>query len=548
LKTSTQRSALTCAPRTATLFSAFLIVCAHPPLEWHVFIWVGVVPWLLTVQRCRSWKEAAVQGFWLNVLLGFGGAFSVAFAVPRYLGVSPAFGVVAMVLHACAHQLQFVAFAPLFHWMSNRERKPLGLMHLLLAAFLYTGLDWIVPNLFQDTFGFVLHNYPRVSQMAEFGGTPLLTFVVLVVNLCLFSLVQMRPGSAKPFAATEVLSRFALLGLVFAVCLGFGTLRYEQLNTAIGAASKRVRVGVVQGNVSDELKTRWAAGDPEAAKEALTIYIRASHELLESNNRPEVIVWPETAYPGIFRRPENEEQGQINVAMDKYVGTNGTPFVFGAYDREDRTDRRVLRNAIFFVEPKPGQSVRELSPMQVYHKHILFPVGEYLPFVDEKFMQRWLPGAATFSAGEGPAVYEVTTARGSRLRLGPSICYEDLFPSHPIALARLGAEVIVNVSNDSWFGNYGLPQFHLIAAKLRSIETRLVQVRATNTGYSALILPTGDLGQPTDYGKRRSMNVSVPVIERIETPMIRWGDWFGGASLILGLLGLLLVRRHAAEP
>jgi apolipoprotein N-acyltransferase len=415
--------------------------------------------------------------------------------------------------------------------------------YLLLAAFLYTGLDWIVPNVFQDTLGFVLHNYPRISQMAEVGGAPLLTFLVLVVNLCLFPLVQMRPGSARPFAAGDVLSRIALLGLVLAVCLGLGTLRYEQVNAAIGAASKHVRVGVVQGNVSDRLKTRWAAGDPDAAKEALTIYVRSSHELLESNNRPELIVWPETAYPGIFRRPENEEQAQINVALDRYVGTSGTPFVFGAYDREERTDRRVLRNAMFFVEPKPGQPIRELSPMQVYHKHILFPVGEYLPFVGDSFVHRWLPGAGVFSAGEGPGVYEISTARGARVRLGPSICYEDLFAWHPIALARLGAEVIVNVSNDSWFGNYGLPQFHLIAAKLRSIETRLAQVRATNTGYSALILPTGDALQRTDYGKRQTMNLSVPVIPRIETPMIRWGDWFGVASLILSIGGLLLVRR-----
>ena len=100
------------------------------------------------------------------------------------------------------------------------------------------------------------------------------------------------------------------------------------------------------------------------------------------------------------------------------------------------------------------------------------------------------------------------TARGKPVRVGASICYEDLFPAHAIGLARRGAELIVNVSNDSWFGDYGLPQDHLIAAKLRTIETRLPQVRATNTGYSALILPTGDVVERSEYGVRTSMSWS----------------------------------------
>jgi apolipoprotein N-acyltransferase len=185
--------------------------------------------------------------------------------------------------------------------------------------------------------------------------------------------------------------------------------------------------------------------------------------------------------------------------------------------------------------------------MRVYHKHILFPVGEYLPFANESFVRAWLPNAGAFSRGEGPRSYDIETSRGNRVRIGPSICYEDLFPQHPIGLARLGTELIVNISNDSWFGNYGLPQFHLIAAKLRSIETRLSQVRVTNTGYSALILPNGDAVERSEYGIRGSMSWSVPVIERYETPMIRWGNWFGGASLLLAICGLGLTRIRASR-
>ena len=120
-----------------------------------------------------------------------------------------------------------------------------------------------------------------------------------------------------------------------------------------------------------------------------------------------------------------------------------------------------------------------------------------------------------------------------------------MVPSGQQGLARRGAELIVNVSNDSWFGDYGLPQYHLIAAKLRSIETRLPQVRATNTGYSALILPTGDVVERSAYGTRASMSWSVPIIGRRDTPMVRWGDWFGIAILLLSGLGLPWIASSA---
>jgi apolipoprotein N-acyltransferase len=534
-------------PRAGTLLSALLIVIAHPPLELHAAIWIGVIPWLLTIHRCESWREALVQGFWLNFLLGLGGAFWVAYAVPQYLGVSGALGFVAMILHAAIHQLQIVAFAPFFHWISTRKPGALGPAGLLLAAFLYTGLDWIIPNLFRDTFGFVLNSYPFLSQLAEFGGASVLTFLVLTANLCLFSVATLRADTNGRPASIRYLQPIALLTTVMVGCSLWGAHRYRLVSASIAAPVERIRVGVVQGNVSDEIKKRWARGDPDAAREALAVYIRASAALLERLDKPDLIVWPETAYPGIFRRPENEQQAALNVALDRYIATTKTPFVFGGYDREDRSDRRVLRNAIFFVEPKPGQSIRELSPMQVYHKHILFPVGEYLPLFSENFLRRWLPNSGAFSTGEGARVYDVAASRSGHIRIGPSICYEDLFPEHSIALARDGAQLIVNVSNDSWFGNYGLPQFHLIAAKLRSIETRLPQIRATNTGYSALILPNGDAIQTSEYGSAESMIWEVPLIERYDTAMVRGGDWFGAASLMVSLGGLLVQRMRAAE-
>jgi apolipoprotein N-acyltransferase len=526
-------------PRVGTLASTACIALALPPVEWSALIWIGLVPWLFALERCKTTWEAIAQGFWLNFLLGFAGAFWVAYAVPRYLGVSLLGGVLALFLHAWVHQFQLVVFAGA-HWSRARAAAARSFLGLVSVALLYTGIDWVTPKLFQDTLGIMLHGNPALRQLAAIGGAPLLTFVVLLVNLGLFAIA--REYLAGPRAAAELarpmLVRALWIALPLAGFYALGAYEYARIGRSIESPARVVRVGLVQGSVADELKNRWARGDAGAARESLEIYLRATRGLFERGAQPEFVVWPETSYPGVFRKPENDAQLLLNVAFDRSIAARGTPLVFGAYDREDRLDRRVLRNALYFVAPAREQARHELSPMQVYHKSILLPIAEYFPLLDEDTVRRWLPQAAHFSRGEGARVYALSLGEGEAIQLGPSICYEDLFSSHTAELASLGAELLVNISNDSWFGDYGAARLHLIVAALRSVETRLPQVRATNSGYSGLILPNGDVLQATRFGREEAKTIPVPIIEQAPTLRTRWGDWFGPASLVLGLVSL----------
>ncbi|MEE3331616.1 MAG: apolipoprotein N-acyltransferase [Myxococcota bacterium] len=539
------------SPATGTLLSVALAIPAFPPYEIYSLMWVALVPWLLSIVRCKTALDATIQGYWMNLLVGLGWGSWVPAAVSEYLGVSTAAGLAALFVNASFHQLHFVLFAPAFHWLARSARGDFGIPQLRIAVLLFAGLDWLLPNVFQHTVGWALHSSNAFVQLVELGGPLVLTLLILLANVALFTLVHEGMTYSRNAAdwSRRSVPVIALVSGVLFTGWVFGAHRYAQVSQAIERPLQTLQVGLVQGNVRNELRRRWASGDIEAAREALRLYIGQTEELLGREDRPpDLILWPETAYPGIFRRPESEAQANLNVALDQYIAERARPFIFGAYDREDRIDRRVLRNAIFFVQPQAGQARSALSPMDVYHKHILFPVGEYLPFASESFIRKWLPRAGSFTTGSGPKVFDVFVSDDQpAVRMGPTICYEDLFPSHALALAELGAQLIVNVSNDSWFGDRGLPRFHLIVAKLRSIETRLPQVRATNTGYSGLVLPNGEVPYASDYGKTQTMNLAVPIIAPHETLIMTTGDWVGRTSLGFSLLGLFWLR-SASRP
>jgi len=530
-------------PSVGTLASTLLIILAVPPFQWPLLIWVGLVPWLFGLRSCGTTWEAALQGFWLNFLLGFGGAFWVAPAAERYLELSFAGGAFILLVHALVHQLQLVWFGAL-HWRATRAASPKNFLVLFSLACLYTGFDWLTPKLFGDSLGVVLASNTRLRPLAAFGGSELLTFIVALTNLALYSLLaktlEARRSSAAP--RLRLLRPVLWLLVPLAAFLALGSLERARMERHLESPLRTLHVGIVQGSVPEELRRRWARGDPEAARENLDVYLRGTQRLLEGPTQPDLIVWPETTYPGVFRKPESEAQLRMNVEFDRAISSLRVPIAFGAYDREDRTDRRVLRNAIYLVEPAPAQPPDQLSPMQVYHKSTLFPVGEYVPLLDATTAKKWLPGAAHLSSGHGPELLYLHSETTHPLRIGPSICYEDVGSRHVTELARQGAEILLNVSNDSWFGDAGAAQWHLMMAILRSVETGLPQIRATNSGYSAFILPTGDVYELTEFGEEAVRSFELPLSQVPPTIGTRLGDWFGPFSLALALLWFFFNR------
>jgi apolipoprotein N-acyltransferase len=547
------------APDWRTVLSAILIVIAFPPWNLYPLIWIAVIPWLAALRRAPSARAALLQGLWLSILMSFGGFYWVAHVLQQFGGLPGWLAFLGLLLFSLIGQPQFTLFAPF--WRALREpgsvfqrlsSKPLGSLAVaLLVALAYAGFDWLIPKLFVDTFGHSQYLATRLRQVADLGGATLLTFMVFLANESLYFLLTRLRARTEPSlwpvlrsAGLPVLASFALLAASWI----YGHGRYKEVLELEAKAPRRLQAAVIQANIGDFEKVAAERGISGAAEKILETFFTMSDQALSHTPRPQVIIWPETSYPSTFRTPFTAEEMARDQRVENFARTRKVALLFGGYDRSNGKDF----NAFFFLSPEAPGGVTGPGDLQVYRKNMLLLFGEYIPGAETfQWIKTAFPQVGNFGRGEGPSVLEIRTGEKdlAPVRSGPIICYEALFPNYVIAAARKGSQMILNITNDSWFGESGEPILHLSLTTFRSIETRLPQLRATNTGISSLILPNGEITQPTAIGSQEVLHVSVPIVEPMDTLMKRWGDWFGWFALLTGawgLAGIYLARRRAA--
>lgn len=480
----------------------------------------------------------------LGFTIGVFSAYWVAQATHEFLQLSwPLSAIVLLVFAASCAQPHLLLVGPLFHWGAKRfdasASAGRSVLVCLALSLLYTGLDGLVPRLFDVGLGYALHGAPRLRQLADIGGVSLLTFVIVSVNLLLWRGWEAwrSAGSSQAMIGTHLL----VVAVILSLGGWYGSIRNRANAALVKSAGSSLLVGIVQGNVANEVRLAWARGGERDAEKQLAAYMLPTEDLAQQTPAPELLVWPEATFPGVFRQPRSKlQQGRAN-KFDRQIMRLNRPIVFGAYDMETDGSDRILYNAVFAITPRydtPGSQ----GTVGRYRKHRLLPFAETIPGVSQTaWFRRNLPSLGFFGAGSGPALLEIETPSRTKVKLGPIICSESLSSQHVIETAKLGADVLLNVGSDGWFGQWGEPQFHLAAAQLRSVETRRPQIRAANTGISAVILPGGEISGRSALGSETTLSVAVPLTSPDPSLMMRWGDWFGWASLVSGFLILMLI-------
>ncbi|MBI2214232.1 MAG: apolipoprotein N-acyltransferase [Acidobacteria bacterium] len=275
-----------------------------------------------------------------------------------------------------------------------------------------------------------------------------------------------------------------------------------------------LKVALLQPDIEQEM--RWDAG------RALEIFELMRSMTLEARGA-ELVVWPESSVPLVyFDEPFWQE------FAESFSRETHADLIFGSVARDDST--RLYWNSAYLVS---GGAVRGR-----YDKYRLVPFGEYVPGRKLLFFARKLVHAV----GEFQQGVTIAPLEG-RVPYGPAICYEIVFPSIPRASVREGAELIVTITNDAWFGDSAAPPQHLAMARMRAIETDRWIVRAATTGISAVIDPSGNVVRTIPLGERGIIETTVG-LRRTKTPYVVVGDWPAWASIAaLALFAAGRIRR-----
>jgi apolipoprotein N-acyltransferase len=482
---------------------------------WMALGWIALLPWLAVLDAVRTARQALLAGLAMAVAfeLAVFGWFS--FAIADYAGVPAAVLVLILAIASPILQLQFVGVA-LVRTFVRRARPGALVATVVVTAATYVATESVTPKLFGDSLGYPLVGAVWLRQGADVTGVTGLTFVMVAVNECLYAAWCRRSSRA-------MLAPLATAAALVTALASYGAWRCGDLAPAPDAPA--VTIGLVQANLDHYDRMAEEIGRFAVVRTILDTYVADSAPALAHADLG-LLVWPETVYPTTFGKPKSEAGAAFDQEIVDFVARARVPLMFGAYDTDGGTEY----NAAFFLAPDAGGP----HPFAIYRKTRLFPLTEYVPpWLDSPWLRRALPWLGTWSAGGGAHVIPVATPGGTTIHVAPLICYDVLDPGVARAAAGEGADVIVTLSNDSWFAFGPGAELHLQGATFRSIETRRPQVRATNTGISAVIDTTGRILDGAGMGKRATVVASIVPEDRVTTLVVRWGEWLSPVAWLV---------------
>jgi apolipoprotein N-acyltransferase len=505
--------------RTALFLAAssgLLLTLSFPKIGASLLAWFALVP-LFAASKDLSLKS----GFYLGLLAGlahfltllywlahtmstyghlpFYVSLPVLFLLSFYLALFIAFFSLA-VTGLCSSPLSLFFTAPLV-WVALEY----------IRSFLFTGFPW-------ELLGYTQFKLVHIIQISDIFGVYGVSFCIVLLNTSLFLIYLALTGKEwkdKNIGTKQAVLVTAGVAVILAVVWGYGNIRIHRLHE-LTDSSPSVKVAVIQGNIDQAQK--W---DPAFQRSSTVKYIHLS--LRSKNFQPDLVVWPETATPFYFTK--NNELSRLVLSG---IRETGADFLIGSPAYDFKKNKIVYYNSAFLVDASGNVLGR-------YDKAHLVPFGEYVP------LKKWLPfvGKMVESVGDFGTGENGRTLKWKNFRIGVLICYEIIFPPLSRAMVQNNASILINLTNDAWYGKSSAPYQHFSMAIFRAVENRRSLVRAANTGISGFIDPSGKVIEATRIFKDAVITQKVPIIE-MKTFYSKFGDVFAMACLGLSVLFILL--------
>ncbi len=418
--------------------SSILLVLSFPNFNLSYLVFIGFVPLFFAIQN-----QPPKNVFLISCLCGFLFYLGTLY----WLYHVTVFGLIVLSLYLA---LYFGVFGLIFRLFTIHH----SLFTSLLISTAWVFLEYIQARLFTG-FGWALLGYSQYKnlpliQIADFAGVYGVSFVIMLANVAIYRLFK------------RSFREIIIAGMVFVAVIAYGMVKEAKVEEG-----STVKISIVQGNIPQDMK--W---DPDAAEYILDKYIDLTR--LAAFDAPDLIIWPETSFPGFFEEDRRRTQSVLDLASDINI-----PILLGANTYEG------LRNfnSAVLVSDKGEIADR-------YDKIHLVPFGEYVPF-SERFpaLHNLVLGElGEFTAGKDFKIFQFTIHNSPfTANFATLICYEDIFPEISREFVKNGARFLVVITNDAWYGKTGAPYQHSACSVFRAIENRVSIVRCANTGLSCFI-------------------------------------------------------------
>lgn len=504
------------------VYFAFLtpifLTLSFPRYNLSLFVWFALIPLLIAV-RNLGYASSFLLSWAIGILSSMGIFFWInqvnKFSLPYFLLAGIYLGI---------YMGLFVLFSRIFKHNN-------GLYPIFIAS-LWVCIEYLRSNFFFLAFPWALLGHSQfrninLIQISSVTGVYGLSFLIVLVNVCLikffndiFIILKGRGNGSK---MSHRITLFIYLGPIFLIAVSITWGRRIRKRCEGG---ETIRVCVVQGNIPQEVK--WK-------KETLSWTIDRYENLTRraAQDRPQIIIWPETSIPVDLRYSPKYQRRVFGLAREL-----ATPLVFGASGSAKigglGKNRKKVYNSAFYITSE-GLYKGE------YQKMKLLPFGEYVPSIGKWSLESLFPELKSAFAPGGHAKIFPLQAQS----FGVTICWENIFPDLFRRFVLKGATFMINISNDAWFKDSAGPYQHLMCQIFRAVENRISIARAANTGISCFISPSGEIIREVTEFPGRDIDVAGIITD--ELPLFKgatfythYGDVFAFFCILMLALGILL--------
>jgi apolipoprotein N-acyltransferase len=499
-------------PWALAAFSGMLLVLIFPRFDLEFLAWFAFVPLFIAIQD-QPLARSVWLGFTTGMVFYFFGLHWVINTLTNYGNLPLWLGYPTLLLLAAYLSL----YLGLFCYLLKRLGRDNSAYFLAFAPLIWTALEWARSTDAHLGFSWLGLGYSQyltfpVIQGADITGIYGVSALIMLVNATLYLIIKQKlyqneilPNNGLMVRATALTSTVLLLWLAYG---------YWSLSKYDSPGTKSLKIALAQGNIPQHQK--W---DSRFREKVFDTYSNLT--LKASKAKPDLIVWPEAATPFYYQLDRI-----ATPVLNQLARSAGSPILFGSPYQEKHNGQLIDYNSAFLVSAKGENRGR-------YDKIHLVPFGEFVPFQKLLFFVRKLVHTiGNFGRGQEATVFDLN---GNKF--GLSICYEIIFPDLARQPVKNGAQFLVNITNDAWFGESAASYQHMAMGALRAVENRVPIVRAANTGISGTIDPTGRMRQTTKLFVEELVITEITPSNNGVTTYARYGDLF--SYLCIGMTGLL---------